>query len=81
MSRVELTQAIRVGETVAYRWEILRNRGWYTRDFLRARGQVTGLERLPSTTLLRVAWDRPGLPTLLGPQELCRVAAPSKDVT
>ncbi len=80
MNPVERMPAIQVGETVTYRWEVLRNRGWYTRDFLRARGQVTGLEPMSQTVLVRVAWNRPGLPTLLNPQELCRIAAPSQAV-
>ena len=75
MSQVEEIQGIAVGDTVAYRWEIARNRGWSTRDLLRARGKVTGLEPRLSTVLCHVAWDRPGLPTMLGPQELHRIPA------
>jgi hypothetical protein len=76
MSHTEQTQPIQVGDTVALRWEILASRGWYTRDLLHACGKVVGLVPLPNTVCLRVAWDRPGLPTDFSPQELCRVEAP-----
>ncbi len=79
MSQVEQIQGIRVGDTVAYRWETLRNRGWYTRDFLYARGTVTGLTPLGGAVFLRVAWDRHGLPTALSPQEICRLAPPARE--
>ncbi len=76
MSHAEQTQPIQVGDTVAYRWEVLHRRGWYTRDLLRARGKVTGLVPFPNAVFFRVTWDRPGIPTILSPQELCHVAAP-----
>ncbi|HWG41179.1 MAG TPA: hypothetical protein VN688_00215 [Gemmataceae bacterium] len=74
MNPSEQTQSIQVGDTVTLRWEILQRRGWYLRDLLRARGQVTGFVPLSNTVYLRVAWDRPGLPTDFSPEELCRVA-------
>lgn len=74
MNPDEQTRPIQIGDTVTLRWEILQRRGWYLRDFLRARGRVIGQVPLPNTVYLRVAWDRPGLPTDYSPQELCRVA-------
>ena len=81
MSRTEPSPEIQVGDCVAFRRDILRNLGWYTRDLLHVRGRVTGLQHCPSTVLLCVAWDRPGLPTLFSPQELCRLPAEPKAAT
>ncbi len=75
MTSSEQAGPIKVGDTVAVRREILHRRGWHVSDLLHARGVVTGLVPLPCTVHLRVAWDRPGLPTDFGPQELCRIAA------
>jgi hypothetical protein len=75
MNPSEPTRPIQVGDTVAFRREMLQRRGLYLREYLYARGRVTALVRLPCTIYLRVAWDRPDLPTDFSPNELCRVEA------
>ena len=74
MSQSPHTQGIQVGDTVAFRWQVAQSRGWCAPDLLRARGKVTAVELLQCSLLFHIAWDRPGLPRMLGASEICQVS-------
>ncbi|APW58626.1 hypothetical protein [Paludisphaera borealis] len=60
---VKRTQAIQVGDTVAYSKAFLQSTGQYTGDVPHARGKVTALQTLgKDVTLAEIEWDKPDLP-------------------
>jgi len=68
---VKRTQAIQVGDTVAYSKAFLQSTGQYTGDVPHARGKVTALKELgKEVTLAEIEWDKPDLPARVNVKNL-----------
>ena len=53
---------INIGDTVRYSSEFLHNTGQYFGDIPRAKGVVTGLEKIGKHYLVSIDWDFPNIP-------------------
>jgi hypothetical protein len=68
---------MKIGDTVQYRAEWLRNVGIYMGDLPRAKGRVVKLtEYGKTTTIADVEWDLPGIPTRVNTANLHKVGTP-----
>ena len=67
------TQAIKVGDKVAYSKAFLQSTGSYTGDIPHARGEVTALIPIGETTLAEIEWDRPDMPARVNVKNLVTV--------
>lgn len=67
------SQPIQVGDRVCYSKRFLQSTGQYTGDVPFARGTVTALVPLGSTTLAEITWDTPELPERVNVANLSRV--------
>ena len=71
---VKRTQAIQVGDTVAYSKAFLQSTGQFTGDAPHARGKVTALKELgKDVTLADIDWDKPDLPGRVNVKNLTTV--------
>jgi hypothetical protein len=67
------TQALQVGDTVAYSKQFLNSISCYTGDMPQARGKITALIPIGEVTLAEIAWDLPDLPSRVNVKNLCHV--------
>jgi hypothetical protein len=65
--------SIQVGDRVCYSRQFLQSTGQYTGDVPFARGVVTALIPLGSTTLAEIDWNNSDLPSRVNVADLSRV--------
>jgi hypothetical protein len=65
------TQALQVGDTVAYSKQFLNSISCYTGDMPQARGTITALIPIGEVTLAEITWNLPELPARVNVMNLC----------
>ena len=62
-----------IGDKVAYSVQFLQSTGQYTGEIPAARGVITGLKNLGSTTLAEIDWGNDNIPPRVNTTNLAKV--------